>query len=69
LKQFIRESADGQELAEKLKNAGFTHIFINYYLTEGNMEPRQLEIFRDFIKNKSRLIFHQGNYFLFALYK
>lgn len=69
LKQFIRESADGQELAEKLKNAGFTHIFINYYLTEGNMEPRQLEIFRDFIKNKSRLIVHQGNYFLFALYK
>jgi hypothetical protein len=69
LKKFIKESADGQELAEKLKNSGFTHIFINYFLTEGNMEPRQLEIFRDFIKNKSRLIVHQGNYFLFALDK
>jgi hypothetical protein len=67
LKHFIAESADGKELSGKLKSAGFTHIFINYNLAEGNMESRQLGIFHNFIKNKARLVFYQGNYCLFSL--
>ena len=67
LKHFINESADGRELSGKLKAAGFTHVFINYNLAEGNMESRQLVIFRNFIKNKARLVFYQGSYLLFSL--
>ncbi len=66
-KHFINESADGKELSAKLKSAGFTHIFINCNLAEGNMESRQRAIFRNFIKNKAQLVFYQGNYSLFSL--
>ena len=69
LKRLIDESVNGQDLAERLKKAGFTHLFVNFYLTERNLEPDQLKIFRDFIKNGSQSIFDQGNYFLLALYK
>ena len=66
-KNSINESADGKELSVKLKSLGFTHIFINYNLAEGNMESRQLGIFRNFIKNNAQLVFYQGNYSLFSL--
>lgn len=69
LKRLIDESVNGKALAEKLKKAGFTHLFVNCYLTERNMEPDQLKIFQDFIKNDTQSICYQGNYFLLALYK
>jgi 4-amino-4-deoxy-L-arabinose transferase-like glycosyltransferase len=57
LKSFIDSSSDGEELSRRLAEAGFSHFYIYRSLLGKNMEPRQKEIFRDFLAKKAENLF------------
>jgi len=57
LKSFIDSSIDGEELSRRLAGAGFSHLYIYRSLLEKNMEPRQKEIFNDFLAKKAETLF------------
>ena len=57
LKSFIDSSIDGEELSRRLAEAGFSHLYIYRSLLEKNMEPRQKEIFNDFLAKKAETLF------------
>jgi hypothetical protein len=57
LKSFIDSSIDGEELSRRLRGAGFSHLYIYRSLLEKNMEPRQKEIFNDFLAKKAETLF------------
>ncbi len=57
LKNFIDSSVDGEELSRRLAGAGFSHLYLCRSLLEKNMEPRQKEIFGDFLAKKAETLF------------
>ncbi len=57
LKRFIDASPDGEELSRRLAEAGFSHLYIHLSLLGKNMEPRQKEIFKDFLDKKAENLF------------
>jgi len=57
LKRFIDSSIDGEELSRRLAEAGFTHLYIHISLLGKNLEPRQKEIFGDFLAKKAENLF------------
>ena len=57
LKSFIDSSIDGEELSRRLAGAGFSHLYISRSLLGKNMEPRQIEIFNDFLAKKAENLF------------
>ncbi len=60
LKNFIDSSTSGEDLSRRLTMAGFSHLYLHLALLEKNMEPRQKEIFADFLaKNSETLVLNK----------
>jgi hypothetical protein len=57
LKAFIDSSLDGEGLSRRLAGAGFSHLDLCLPLLEKNLEPRQKEIFNDFLAKKAKNLF------------
>jgi hypothetical protein len=62
LKGFIRASGNGEELSQRLTQAGFTHLFLNLSLLEKNMEEGEQVIFNDFLRERTLELFRHQNY-------
>jgi hypothetical protein len=69
LKEFIHASVNGEELSQKLTQAGFTHLFLNLSLLEKNMEQSEQVIFGDFLKKKTRELFHHKDHRVLEIYQ
>ena len=57
LKKFIDSSSGGEELSQRLAEDGFSHLYICRPLLGKNLEPRQKEIFGDFLAKKAKTLF------------
>ncbi len=67
LKKFIDASNHGEDLFQRLQQSGFSHVFMQISLSERNMEPRQKEIFRDFLSKKAAPLFRFKDYIVVAV--
>jgi hypothetical protein len=68
LKQFIHASSNGRELSQKLIQAGFTHLFLNFSILEKNMEERGRAIFDEFLRERTHELFRYQNYRVFEIH-
>jgi len=68
LKEFIRASVDGEELSQRLTQAGFTHLFLNLSLLEKNMKQSERVIFGYFLEKETRELFREQNYRLLEIH-
>jgi hypothetical protein len=66
-KKIIDSSSDGLNLCMRLKEMGFTHLYIRRSLLEKNSEAEQIEIFRDFLARQATGVFQQGDFSVFFL--
>jgi len=67
LKGFIHASINGKELSQRLKQSGFTHLFLNLSILEKNLEQSEQVIFGDFLRNDTRELFRYQNYVVFEI--
>lgn len=67
LKGFIHASINGKELSQRLKQAGFTHLFLNLSILEKNLEQSEQIVFGNFLKNESLELFRYQNYVVFEI--
>jgi hypothetical protein len=67
LKDFIHASVNGEELSQRLTQAGFTHLFLNLSLLEKNMEQSEQVIFGYLLRNETRELFHDQNYWVLEI--
>lgn len=67
LKRFIDSSNGAEELSQRLTQAGFSHLFVQLSLLKKNMEPRQGEVFGDFLAKKASELFRFKDYAVFAV--
>ncbi len=67
LKEFIRGSVNGEELSQKLTQAGFTHLFLNLSILEKNMQQSERVIFDYFLRKGTRELFRYQNYGVFKI--
>ena len=67
LKEFIHASANGEELSQRLTQAGFTHLFLNLSLLEKNMGQSERVILDDFLREGTRKLFRYQNYGVFEI--
>ena len=62
LKELIHALPKGEELSQRLTQAGFTHLFLNLAILEKNMDQSERVIFSYFLSNKTRELFrHQDH--------
>jgi hypothetical protein len=69
LKEFIRASVNGEELSQRLTQAGFTHLFLNLSLLEKNMQQSERVIFDYFLRKETRELFRYQNYGVFEIHR
>ncbi len=67
LKDFIHASASGEELSQRLTQAGFTHLFLNLSLSGKNMEQGEQVILDDFLREGTHELFRYQNYGVFEI--
>jgi hypothetical protein len=67
LKEYIRASVNGEELSQRLTQAGFTHLFLNLSLMKKNMEQSERVIFDYFLRKETRELFRYQNYRVFEI--
>jgi hypothetical protein len=67
LKGFIHASVNGEDLSQRLTQAGFTHLFLNLSLFEKNMEQSERIILDDFFRKGTRELFRYQNYGVFEI--
>jgi hypothetical protein len=61
LKEFIHSSINSRELSQKLLQTGFTHLFLNFSISEKNMGQNERVIFDDLLRQETREIFRFQN--------
>ncbi|MGC8810341.1 MAG: hypothetical protein ACP5Q3_08840 [bacterium] len=66
-KKFIDESRDWKSLNKKLIEKGFSHIFLRISLTENNMTPAQIAIFKNFLQNGAKEIYRDKDFVVFKI--
>jgi hypothetical protein len=66
-KKVIDASSDGRDLRTRLRGMGFSHLFARLSVVEKSLEPRQLEIFRDFLDRQVVEAFRDGDFAVYAL--
>ena len=69
LKEFIHASVNGEELSQRLTQAGFTHLFLNLSLLEKNMEQSERVIFGYFLRKETRELFRYQNYGVLEIHR
>jgi hypothetical protein len=62
LKEFIHASADGKELSQRVTQAGFSHLFLNVFLLEKNVEQSGQAILGSFLREGTRELFRDQNF-------
>jgi hypothetical protein len=62
LKEFIRASADGEELSQRLSKAGFSHLFLNIAILENNIDQTERVIFNEFLNKETCELFRDQNF-------
>lgn len=62
LKEFIHASIYGEELSQRLRQAGFTHLFLNLPILKKNMDHSEQAIFGYFLENETRELFRYQDY-------
>jgi hypothetical protein len=67
LKQFIRASGHGEDLARGLTKAGFTHLFVNIAILGKNMERSEGAIFNEFLSKETCELFRDENFLVLAI--
>ncbi len=68
-KKFIDASSDGRALSQRLREAGFTHLFFRLSVLVKNMTPQQQAIFIDFLKEDSVELFSDQHYSIFEIHR
>jgi len=69
LKELIQASTDGEDLARRLVDARFTHLYVHLPLLLRNLDPRQLALFSDFVKRGASEVYHYQDFHVFAILK
>jgi hypothetical protein len=67
LKKFIRASANGEELSQRLTKAGFSHLFLNIAILEKNMEQTQQTIFNEFLSKGTCELFRDQKFLVLGI--
>jgi hypothetical protein len=67
LKEFINASANGEELSQRMTQAGFTHLFLNLAILEKNMEQTQHAIFNEFLSKETRELFRDQKFLVLGI--
>jgi hypothetical protein len=67
LKEFIHASVNGEELSQKLTQAGFTHLFLNVSILENDMKQSERVVFGHFLKKETYELFRDQNYRVFEI--
>ncbi|NWG04846.1 MAG: hypothetical protein HXY44_18485 [Syntrophaceae bacterium] len=62
IKKFFQASMNGEELSQKLTQAGYTHLFLNFLIFEKNMGQNERLIFDDFLLKGTRELFRFQNF-------
>jgi hypothetical protein len=68
LKQFIHESANGEELSRRLVQAGFTHLFLNNAILEKNIDQTECGIFNEFFSKETCELFRDQNFLVLGIH-
>jgi hypothetical protein len=61
-KKFVDASSNGKELSQRLRGAGFTHLFFRFSVLVKNMRPQQQAIFVDLLRKGAGEIFSDEDY-------
>ncbi len=66
-KKFINTSRNGKELSQRLREAGFTHLFVRLSVLIKNMNPNQQAIFVDLLREGAGELFSDEDFSIFEI--